>query len=274
MFLPSDLSQMIDGLQVDAGQLAVFWLGQASFVFKGPGGVTVAVDPYFSDIVERLAGWRRLWDPPFPPERLRADIVVYTHDHIDHLDPVAAPIIAAAQRETVFVGPPSCADRLRRLGIASERIVTLARGEAKVVRGVPMRAVPADHKPPGDPEPHAIGIHMLIGGVSVYQTGDTIYSIEVLEAARSLGPLDLLVVPINGNYAVMNPLDAALFTQALAPIHVIPCHFGMFATNTADPYQFVAHLRSWGVAARPLVLSVGGGCVLRAAAAPAPPVGP
>lgn len=263
MFVPSELNKVIQTITVKKGRLAVFWLGQASFVFKGADDVTVAVDPYFSDIVERLAGWQRLWEPPFPAEQLVADVIVYTHDHIDHLDPDAAVKIATANPKSLFVGPQSCIAHLRKLGIAPERMVILNRGQQRTIRGIDFRAQPANHMPPGDPEPFAIGVYMKIDGVSVYHTGDTVYSDEVLQAAQSLGHLDVLIVPINGNYAVMNTLDAALLTRALAPRHVIPCHFGMFANNTDDPYRFVAHVRALKLPTRPIVLSVGGGCVLQ-----------
>jgi L-ascorbate 6-phosphate lactonase len=32
-----------------AGSLAVWWLGQAGFLLKSPGGVLAALDPYLSD---------------------------------------------------------------------------------------------------------------------------------------------------------------------------------------------------------------------------------
>src|SRR5690606_3272385 len=99
------------------------------------------------------------------------------------------------------------------------------------------------HMPPGNPEPHAICVHIHIDGVTVYHTGDTIYTPEILQAGKSLRDLDLLIVPINGNYGVMNTLDAALLTRALVPRHVIPCHFGMFSNNTNDPYKFVSYVR-------------------------------
>lgn len=241
---------------VAPGSVEVFWLGQATFVYKSASGRIVAVDPYFSDIVERRVGWQRLWEPAFDARELPADVVVTTHNHLDHLDPEAVAAIAQARPEARFVGPQSCVESFRRLGIAPERIVRLERGQAAVVAGVRIEAVAAEHMPVGDEEPFAIGVVMTLDGIRVYQTGDTVYSPAVAAAGRGLGPIDVLVVPINGNYGVMNSVDAARYTRDVEPRVVIPCHYGMFANNTADPYLFVHQLRLNGVRAHPVVMGI------------------
>ena len=45
---------------VPNGSLGLWWLGQAGFAFKTPAGRIVYVDPYLSDAVERLHGFKRL----------------------------------------------------------------------------------------------------------------------------------------------------------------------------------------------------------------------
>ena len=79
---------------VPSGSLALWWLGQAGFAFKSPSGRIVYLDPYLSDAVERLHGFKRLSLPPVAADEVRADLVVLTHEHADHLDPDALPIIA------------------------------------------------------------------------------------------------------------------------------------------------------------------------------------
>jgi L-ascorbate 6-phosphate lactonase len=256
MHLETNLDRVIRERAVAPGALEVFWLGQASFVYKGSSGRTVAVDPYFSDIVERLVGWQRLWLPSFPASDLAVDVVVTTHNHVDHLDPEAITEIVRANSETIFVGPTSCVDHFRHLGIPEERIVRLDRGQAATVKGVHLEAMRADHMTVGDEEPFAIGVVMELDGVRVYQAGDTVYNTEIAGMGKALGPVDILTVPINGNYAVMNSLDAALFSRDVGPRVVIPCHYGMFANNTADPYLFVHNLKAGGVNVKPVVMAV------------------
>jgi L-ascorbate metabolism protein UlaG (beta-lactamase superfamily) len=53
--------------KVGPGQLAIYWLCQAGFVFKS-ASVVVYIDPYFSDVVERIVGFKRMMACPLPAE--------------------------------------------------------------------------------------------------------------------------------------------------------------------------------------------------------------
>ena len=87
------LAKDIAAAEVPPGSARMWWLGQAGFAFKSHSGTTVYADPYLSDAVERLAGFKRLSLAPLAPEDVRADLVVLTHEHEDHLDPAALPLI-------------------------------------------------------------------------------------------------------------------------------------------------------------------------------------
>ena len=91
--------------EVPGGSLGLWWLGQAGFVFKNPGGKTVYIDPYLSDAVERLFGFKRLSAPPIAADEVRADLVALTHEHADHLDPDSVPIIAKNNPKCRFAAP-------------------------------------------------------------------------------------------------------------------------------------------------------------------------
>ena len=71
--------------------MKVTWLGQAGLLFEC-GGVSVMIDPYLSNYVEKVqsANWRRV-----PVNEaffdITPDIMIFTHDHIDHFDPETAP---------------------------------------------------------------------------------------------------------------------------------------------------------------------------------------
>jgi L-ascorbate 6-phosphate lactonase len=60
------LASRIKSIQPQAGQVALFWLGQAGFVFKSTGGSVLYVDAYLSHCVERKFGpqWKRIMPPP------------------------------------------------------------------------------------------------------------------------------------------------------------------------------------------------------------------
>ena len=70
------LSQEILASEVPEGAVRLWWLGQAGFAFKTPAGKIVYVDPYLSDAVERLHGFKRLSLSPIAAEEVRADLVI------------------------------------------------------------------------------------------------------------------------------------------------------------------------------------------------------
>ena len=66
--------------------MIIRFLGQSGYVIKTLS-TTVVIDPYLSDSVNRVANRPRTLPIPINPEELRADAVVCTHHHLDHLDP-------------------------------------------------------------------------------------------------------------------------------------------------------------------------------------------
>lgn len=54
------LSAVIANCRVPENNVAVFWLGQAGFLFKTSDGTLITVDPYFSNCCERYFGFKRL----------------------------------------------------------------------------------------------------------------------------------------------------------------------------------------------------------------------
>lgn len=253
-FTPSTtFAQTFASLAVAENQLAVAWLGQGSFAFKGQA-VQVYVDPYLSNSLEESAGWRRWFEPPLRPDEARPDVVVFTHDHQDHLDPGTVPELAR-HSGAVFVGPQSCLDHARELGVASERLIRLEAGESLEVCGVRLKATHADHMHPwGPPVPDAISLELGFGTLRVLNAADTTLREEVLKEVAGLAP-DILLVPINGRFGNMNGADAAIYTQGVRPRVVVPMHYGLFSANTADPSEFLDAVHAYAQDAHVKVMS-------------------
>ena len=245
---------------VPSGSAAVFWLGGGSVVFKSASGKIVYVDPYLTDYCERALNLKRLVPRPLDISKVKADIIVITHGHQDHLDADAIPELARAC-DAVFVAPPSCREEMRGLGIEGDRFVSIARHEARTVNGVPLTATYADHRHPRGPEPDAIGIIADLDGIKAYVVGDSIYTIALLDNKRYA--VDLMCVPINGLYGNMNYVDAAFYSEDMSPEVVIPIHYGMFAENTADPQLFMNALEKSHAASKPVVMDYKGRYVYR-----------
>ena len=66
--------------------MKITWLGQGGFLLESQG-FRLVVDPYISNCVFQKEGLARLHPFPVPMQELKPDLVLVTHDHMDHLDP-------------------------------------------------------------------------------------------------------------------------------------------------------------------------------------------
>lgn len=245
-----DLVARISAEETPKGAVALWWLGQSSFVLKG-AGVVVYTDPYL-----RVSD-RRLSPPPFAPSAVsNADVVLLTHDHGDHVDPESLPGIAAASPGARFVAPRPIADRVAVLVGGAERVVAVSADEPLTmdVRSsrLEILSVPAKHEEfdQGDQGYPYLGYSVRLNGVCVHHSGDTIpYAgqVERVKAHR----VDVALLPINGRdfyrtqAKVIGNFDyreAAEFAVQIGAAVAIPMHYGMFRGNTVPPGYFVTYL--------------------------------
>lgn len=230
----SKLSETIQNRIVPAGQLAVYWLCQAGFAFKSAAGDVVLIDPYFSDVVERIVGFKRMMTCPMQAEEANAELIVFTHEHLDHMDTDALPVLASNPK-TRFAGPVECMKELEKLKVPSDRCQLLEEGQSSTFGNVVIHAVYADH---GELAPDALGIVLDFDGIKVYHTGDTAYRPGEFQPAVDMEP-DILIPCINGKFGNMDAHEAALCTELVQPRVVFPSHFWMFVEQNGDPETFV-----------------------------------
>lgn len=250
--LPAEISRA----KVPAEGVILWWLGQAGFAFKTASGKVVYLDPYLSDAVERLHGFKRLSLAPIDPEEACADLVVISHEHTDHLDPDTLPHIRRNNPRCRFAAPAGCADGLKQAGITAKNCVKLVPGEKHDLGGVIVHAVPADH---GDFSQTALSLLLDFDGVRVLYTGDTSWRPELLKPLVSLG-VDVLLPCINGTFGNMNHLDAAMLVKQAAPRFAIPCHYWTFAEQgTGDPGGFINACANFAPKVKALLLRPGEG---------------
>jgi len=226
--------EAIRDCRVSRGQLAIYWLCQAGFAFKSSSSELVYIDPYFSDVVERVVGFKRMMACPIPADQANADFVVFTHEHLDHMDTDALPILAKNPK-TEFAGPIECMKEFERLGIHSKRCHLLEEGKSLTVGRAEVTAVYADH---GELAPDALGVVVNFDGIKVYHTGDTSYRPEEFRPAIAMHP-DILIPCINGRFGNMDAHEAAMLTALVAPAVVIPSHFWMFVEQNGEPAAFL-----------------------------------
>src|SRR3954469_15906987 len=92
------------------------WLGQAGFLLEA-GGTRVLVDPYLSERAERL------YPPPLDPATLTGiDVLLCTHEHLDHLDVPTVRAVTAPSPRAVGVGPAPVTDQVVAAGGPADRV--------------------------------------------------------------------------------------------------------------------------------------------------------
>jgi L-ascorbate 6-phosphate lactonase len=214
-------------------QAALWHLGQAG-VLSRCGGVTLVIDPYLSDSVARIAPESaRLHPVPVPPQELKEDLFLVTHDHMDHLDPETIGEYRF-KSETLFVAPRLACRKLKELGIPEKNIIRLDRGEERSVRDVLIRAtfaVPTDSS-----VEDTVGFFVQFpNGRSLYHSGDTGFSEKLLQSAPHA---EILEVCINGKWGNLNVQEAVRLTQAVRPRIAIPNHYDLMGNNLENPENF------------------------------------
>jgi L-ascorbate 6-phosphate lactonase len=215
----------------------VAWLAIHNIWFAGYSQTSILyVDPSLSDAVERLHGFKRLSLPPLAAVDVQADLVVMTHEHTDHLDPDAIPVIARNNPACRFAGPTGCGEGLREAGVAENRTIVLEPRRQRDLGDVTINAAPADH---GDFSPSAVALVLDFGGVRIMLTGDTSWRSGLFQPLLDLKP-DVVLPCINGVFGNMNHIDAARLVQQAKPRYAVPCHFWTFAEQGGgDPAGFI-----------------------------------
>ncbi len=211
-----------------SSELYITWLGQGGYLLDD-GETRIVIDPYLSDAVEKVSGKKRLYPPPVAPEQLKCDLVICTHDHLDHLDP---DLVEELDPSQAFAGPDSCTAHLRQLG--RNNLFPLNRGSTMAMGNFALTAVFADHTT------DSIGLMVNHNGHVLYFSGDTLYSERLLELS-AFHP-ELVLICINGKLGNMNVQEAVQLTEALAPKVGIPAHYDLFAENAEDPQLYLKGL--------------------------------
>lgn len=218
------------------GELGMLFLGQAGFLFTTGQGV-LCVDPYLSNCVEKLVGpqARRMWWNSFETQQLAPDAVLITHDHLDHLDPETLPVFEQVSPPKVYFGPESAMAHLRSLRFRTSALYRLNRGDEVEWGGMRIKAVFAKHTP------DSIGAVLRIPGLSVYITGDTCLTDELVN--EDTAGCDVLIACANGIDENLSPQEAVRLSERLGTKLLIPMHYGLIPSSTVSPAAMQAALQ-------------------------------
>ena len=193
-----------DTFKTSQGDLTITFIGHGTLMMKY-GGKVVHIDPF-----SREADYSKL---------PKADIVLVTHEHYDHLDLKA--IEQVRKPDTQFVVTEKVAQLLRS-GIAMKN------GDTRTVQGLRIEAVPAYNikhmRSPGVPfHPKGAGNGYVVtfGDKRVYIAGDT----ENTPEMKALKGIDIAFLPMSLPYT-MTPEMVADAAKAFRPKVFYPYHYG------------------------------------------------
>ena len=145
--------------------LKIRWIGQSGYILND-GKTEICIDPYLSDVVNRIANRPRMVKAPLLPEELKSDVVICTHNHLDHIDIDAIPLIK--KENILFLAPDDAEQTLLQCGVINYKAFN--EGTAVNIGDFELKAVFADHTVP------AIGVIIKHNGITMYFSGDTEYS--------------------------------------------------------------------------------------------------
>ncbi len=209
--------------------MKITYLGQAGLLFETEN-TKIMIDPYLSNSVEKIEpkNYRR---QPIDEScfDIKPDILVLTHNHLDHTDPETLEKLFSKHSGICVLASKNAWNTVRKYG-GNNNYVMFNRGTEWTEKGIRFKAVHAEHS-----DDSAVGVLISCEGKTYYVTGDTLYNKKVFEDINV--PIDVLFLPINGIGNNMNVCDAARFAAKIGAKKTVPIHFGMF--DDLNPEKFV-----------------------------------
>ena len=163
--------------------MKVTWLGHSCFLLQGEEGITILLDPFFEDSVG------------YPLPKLKADMVMISHDHTDHNN-----ASAGGSNSQVIFGPGEYSS----LGLEIRGIRSFHDQKKGRLRGE-----------------NTIFCFQL-DGIRICHLGDLGHILSPSQISE-IGPVDLLFLPVGGRYTI----DAKGADEVIEQIHpalVVPMH--------------------------------------------------
>ena len=164
--------------------MKVTWLGHSCFLLQGEEGITILLDPFFEDSVG------------YPLPKLKADMVMISHDHTDHNN-----VDAAGSNSQVIFGPgeySSLGLEIRGIRSFHDQKKGRLRGENTI-------------------------FCFELEGIRICHLGDLGHILSPSQISE-IGPVDLLFLPVGGRYTI----DAKGADEVIEQIHpalVVPMHY-------------------------------------------------
>ncbi len=195
----------MDTYDTNEGQLKITFYGHASLMFNFAGKY-IYIDP-----VTQYADYTK---------QPKADLILVTHDHGDHLDTKA--IDALKKEGTKLILTKACSQKVTG-GIVMNN------GDVNTVDGLKIEAVPAYNLDPQTrfhPKGVGNGYVITFGNKRVYIAGDT----ENIPEMKNLKNIYIAFLPMNLPYT-MTPEMVSEAAKVIKPKILYPYHYGQTDTK-------------------------------------------
>lgn len=215
--------------------MRVTWLTQAGLLLEN-SRIKIMVDPYLTDSLGEIKPdkKRRIYaDESF--FEASPDVVLITHEHMDHLDMrTLEKVLAGCKTPALVLASASSYEKLCAIG-GEHNYVLMAPHSVWSERGITFYSVHAEHS-----DRDAVGFIIDDGKQTFYVSGDTVYNYDVIDDVLDLAPdgVDFAFLPINGKGNNMNARDAADFAYEIGAKCAIPVHYGTTDDLTPDEFDF------------------------------------
>ncbi len=242
----------MDSLLSDKKHFYLWWLGQSGFLLQWKGQ-RIIIDPYLSDsLTKKYAHTNkphvRMSERVVDPALLKnISIVSSSHNHTDHLDAETLRPIFKNNSGITFIIPEANRDFVKnRVQCDKNFPVGLNDGQSITIGDFIFHGIPAKHNDIERDE-HGnckfMGYVIEFGKWKIYHSGDTLYFDKMVDLLKPFS-IDIAILPVNGNDSArgvagnLNCKEAAELAKEINARWVIPCHYNMFAFNTANVNEF------------------------------------
>lgn len=253
----NDLIESMKQLHAPETCAAIWSIGQCGIFVKYRDSLLL-IDPVLTPINDADGTSRKHFEAPFlPSDDFPVDVVLCTHNHLDHFNPDTIRGIAASHPNTRFIIP---AGVLQETASVCEsfhtRVTGIRQGETITwTDDISVSAVAAahDHYQSDDHgNEKALGYILHLGNINLFHAGDTLATSRLVREVNANGPIHIAFLPINGRDWIreendiignMTPQEAALFAEQIQCDTVIPTHYDMMLGNEENPLIFAQYMR-------------------------------
>ena len=224
------------------GKFKLSWLGHSAFILH-LGGNIILLDPMLGQYAAPvpMPSLKRYSSKiAFSVEDIdNIDIVVFSHDHYDHLD--YSTIKKIKGKVGLFIVPHGVGNHLRAWGVPEQSIVELNWEDSKEVNGVEFVCLPARHFSGRGPLNRNSTLWSSWAIKSkhgkIYFSGDSGYGKHLKKIGDEHGPFDISLIDCGQynkawKYSHMFPEQSIIATKDLKGDYLIPIHWGAFTLST------------------------------------------